>query len=48
VHAYNLNYSGSGSWEDLGLSPAWANKLDVVVHACNPHYAGGIGRRIIV
>jgi hypothetical protein len=24
------------------------NKLEVVVHACDPNYAGGIGRRITV
>jgi hypothetical protein len=28
--------------------PFSTNNLDVVMHCCNPSYAGGVGRRIVV
>jgi hypothetical protein len=49
VHACNLRCSGV-NWENHCLRPAWAtsethittNKLDLVAHACNTNYVGGL------
>jgi hypothetical protein len=57
VYAYDPSYLGGGDQEDDGwrLAQAKVSKTpsqpinqSVVVHACDPSYAKGIGRRITV
>jgi hypothetical protein len=53
VYIYNPSYSG-GSWFKTSLNkkfvspPISTNKPGMVVHICNPSYAGDIGKRIMV
>jgi hypothetical protein len=55
AHAYNPSLSGGRDWEDLSSRPVWVeshqdpfstNRLNMVVHVCNPNYTGSIDKRI--
>jgi hypothetical protein len=57
VHICNPSYSGGGDQEikwfeaspdkKLGRPPSDNNKLDMVVHACDPHCFKSLNRRIM-
>jgi hypothetical protein len=53
VHALNSSYSGGRARLQLEASPGKkvsisTNKPDKVVHACDPIYAEGLGRRTVI
>jgi hypothetical protein len=56
VHAFNTSYTGGRDQEDSSRAvqakserdSILTNKLGVVARACDPSYAGSVGRRITV
>jgi hypothetical protein len=56
THTLHTSYSGGRNWEDQGMKsdrqkerpPTSENEQGMVVHVCDPSYAGSISRRILV